>query len=51
MIIGLVGIAFGLYGAIKGDAFQDYFFSLFIGASLFGVAFLNHSAWKKKKRE
>jgi hypothetical protein len=47
MVIGLIGIAFGLYQAITGSPLKAYLFNLFIGICLFGTALLNNKGWKK----
>ena len=49
MVIGIVSIAFGLYGIFKGKTFEDYFFSLFIGITLFGIGYINAKEWKNKE--
>ncbi|MEP0987646.1 hypothetical protein [Ekhidna sp.] len=49
MVIGAIGIAVGLYELITGSPFREYFFSLFIGISLLGTAYINNSAWTKEK--
>ena len=48
MIIGLVGIGFGIYGLIAGSEFQNYFSNLFIGITLFGTAYINQQSKKEK---
>ena len=41
MIIGAISIAAGIYFAVTGQAFNDYFMPLFLGITLFGTAYLN----------
>lgn len=40
MIIGLIAIAFGIYAGINGHVFNDYFFKLLLGFSIFGVGYI-----------
>jgi uncharacterized membrane protein HdeD (DUF308 family) len=47
MIIGVVGIAFGLYGAFTQAEFQNYFMSLFLGATLFGTGYIQYTDEKE----
>lgn len=49
MIIGLLGIAFGIYSLIVGKPFSEYYLSIFIGVTLFGLAYFNNKALKEKK--
>lgn len=49
MVIGAISILFSGYSAYIGQPFNEYFFGLIIGISLFGVAFLNNRALKKNK--
>ena len=48
MIIGSIAIILGIYNLSTGGAFQDYFFEIFIGITLFGTAYFNNNEWKKK---
>ncbi len=48
MIMGLLSIAFGIYTLMQGKPFGEYFFSIFIGITLFGVAWYNNKALKNK---
>jgi hypothetical protein len=48
MMIGLLGIAFGIYSIIQGKSFGENFFSIFVGITLFGVAWYNNKALKGK---
>ena len=48
MIIGAFSIIAGIYVATTGGEFQDYFFSIFIGFTLFGSGYFNNKAWKDK---
>lgn len=43
IVIGLLGIGAGIYGAISEQEFSQYFITLVIGVSLAGVGFIN---WK-----
>lgn len=49
MVIGAISILFSGYSAYIGQPFNEYFFGLIIGISLFGVAYLNNRALKKNK--
>jgi len=51
MVIAVLSIAFGIYGAVTGKSFQDYLFSIIIGLSLFIVAYMNLNEMKKNKEE
>jgi uncharacterized membrane protein HdeD (DUF308 family) len=49
MIIGVIGIINGLIQIFQEQNFQDYFFSLFIGITLFGTAYFNSKELRYKK--
>ncbi|KYG71532.1 hypothetical protein [Roseivirga echinicomitans] len=51
MIIGLVGVVFGVYSLATEGAFEDYSLSLFAGVVLFGTAYINNLEWKKKNKD
>ena len=51
MVIGVLSILFSGYSAYIGRPFNDYFHGLFIGISLFGVAYINNRALKNKGEE
>lgn len=48
MVIGLISIAFGAYGAFTEMEFKNYGASLFIGLVLFGTGYINNKEWQKK---
>jgi hypothetical protein len=50
MIIGVIGIVNGLIQVYQGQKFQDYFFSLFIGITLFGTAYFNYKELQNTKK-
>jgi len=49
MVIGGLSILAGIYFVANGEEFQDYFFAIFIGASLLGTGYFNNQEWKKKQ--
>jgi len=44
IIIGILGIITGIYLAISGSLFIEYFSSLFLGITLIGSAYINHKS-------
>ncbi len=40
MAIGVISIAVGLYSALKGDDYSDYWLSLTMGIVLLGTAYI-----------
>lgn len=51
MIIGLVGVAFGIYSLAQGQTLKESGYTLFIGITLFGAAFLNYKQLKKQDNQ
>lgn len=41
IIIGLIGIAFGIVSAISSSPFEEYGMTIFLGISLAGVGWIN----------
>ena len=48
IVIGVVGVLVGIYGAVSGQKFSQYFITIVIGASLAGTGLIN---WKNQKRK
>jgi len=42
IVIGLLGVGFGLYQIIFGELFETYFMSLFLGVTLAGIIYSNN---------
>lgn len=51
MIIGLIGIVFGIYSLAQGQTLEESGYTLFIGITLFGAAFINHRQLKKQDNQ
>lgn len=51
MVIGSLSIISGVYLAFKGQPFQEYYFSILIGVSLFGTAYYNNQKVNNEKKE
>ena len=51
MVIGILSILSGIYGLYNGSPFESYFFGIFIGLSIIGVAYYNRMEQKKKQNE
>jgi len=48
IFIGVLGVLAGIYGAISGQKFSQYFITLVIGASLAGIGIINSKNQKRK---
>lgn len=51
MVIGTLSIISGAYLAFQGQPFQEYYFSILIGVSLFGAAYYNNQKMKNEGNE
>lgn len=51
MLIGIVGVVFGIYSMVQGQTLEKSGYTLFIGLTLFGVAFINYRLLKKKESQ
>ena len=51
MVIGTLSIISGVYLAFNGQAFQEYYFSILIGISLFGTAYYNNQKVNNENQE
>lgn len=49
MIIGIVGVIFGIYSLVQGQTLEESGYTLFIGIALFGAAFINHRQLRKQE--
>ncbi|MEQ9229207.1 MAG: hypothetical protein RIF46_00890 [Cyclobacteriaceae bacterium] len=49
IIIGALGLAAGIYSAVTGSAFMEYFWSIFLGITLIGSAFISKSESEEKE--
>jgi ribose/xylose/arabinose/galactoside ABC-type transport system permease subunit len=47
MVIGVISIAIGLYSALKGNAYSDYWLSVTMGIILLGTAYFESRKVKK----
>lgn len=48
LIIGVFGIVAGIYFALTGGDFSQYFFIIFLGITLVGTSIINYKEWQKK---
>lgn len=49
MLIGIIGVVFGIYSLIQGQTLEESGYTLLIGMTLFGAAFINYRQLKKKE--